>query len=77
VQNVEGRQLVQLRFLDDQRQTSIAAGYWMANPISFIAIEKKHLVCFRYNLILSDVAHKHATVWKYELCRRRALFRAH
>src|ERR1700747_3287840 len=75
--NVEGRQLVQFGLFDNQRETSIAAGYRMADPVTFMGIEKEHLVRFRHRLIMSDMVHLHNAVRQYKLCRGRRLLGAH
>lgn len=77
MQNVERRQLVQLRLFDNQRETAIAARYRMADPVTFEGIEKEHLVRFRHRLIMSDMVHVHTAVREYQLCRGRRLLWAH
>ncbi len=76
-QNVGRRQLVQLGFLDNQRQTAIAAGDGMADPIALMGIEKEYLVGFRHGLIMSNMVHIHTAIGKYKLGRSRAFFGAH
>ena len=77
MQNVERRQLLQLGLFDNQRETAIAAGYRMADPVTFMGIKKEHLVRFRHRLIMSDMVHIDAAIREYQLCRSRRLLGAH
>ena len=77
LQKIGRRQLLQLGFIDHQRQAAIAPGDRMADPVTFMGIEKKHLVRFRYSLILSHMAHVYAAIREYELGCSRTLFGAH
>jgi hypothetical protein len=62
MQNVERRQFVQLGFLDNQRETAIAASDRMADSVTLMGIEKEHLVRFRHSLIMPNVAHVYTAI---------------
>ena len=48
----------------------------MTDAVAFRVIEKQNLVRLRNGLIASQVTHKNAAIWKYELRGSRRLFRA-
>jgi hypothetical protein len=67
---------VQQCFTNDQRQTAIATRHRMTDPVTFGGVEKQHLVCLGYRLIVPNMPHINAAVRKHQLRGSRALLRA-
>ncbi len=47
----------------------------MAHPITFAGVEKQHLVCLGYGLVVPNMTHVDAAIRKNKFCRGCPLFR--
>src|SRR6266480_103787 len=68
------RHFTQLRFADDQGQAGIATRHGVADPVALGAVEKEHLVCLGYGLVIVPMSNIDAAIWKHQLCGGCALF---
>jgi hypothetical protein len=69
-------QFAQQRLADDKVQTGIAAFNGMTNPIGFGVVEEQHLIGFGHGIVTTQMAHKHAAIWKDQMRHVRAFFYA-
>ena len=61
------REFTKQRFADVEGETGVAAGDRVADAVAFSAVEEQDLVGLCNGLLMSNVAHIDAPVWKHEM----------